>query len=188
MANYTTSPYMSLTIPTVGVEPGPQYATDVNSSLTLIDAHNHSPGYGVAINPSGLNINADLPFNSNNATLLRSVRFASQSTTLTLPTDLGCLYEVTNDLYYTDGVGNVVRITQNGSLAGTPGSISGLTPPASVTYNALNGTFTFQSNTNTPGNLDAASITVRDETANSKGITINAPTGLAANYNLQLPA
>ena len=35
--SFTNSPNMNLPIPTVGGEPGPNYATDVNSSLTLVD-------------------------------------------------------------------------------------------------------------------------------------------------------
>lgn len=179
---------MNLSIPAVGVDPGPEWATDLNNSLTLIDQHDHSPGYGVAISPAGLNINSDLSFGSNNAISLRSVRFTPQSAILSLPADIGCIYEVNADLYYNDGVGNQIRITQAGSIAGSPGSITNLTPPASVSYVAVNETFVFQSDVNTPANLDAGSITVRDVSANSNGITIEAPPALASNYDIILPA
>lgn len=183
-----TSTSMSLPVPVVGVEPGPQYATDVNNCLNIIDGHNHTPGYGVQVPPAGLNINADLPINNNNLTSIRSVRFQSQSAALALSTDIGCLYEVVNDLFYNDGNGISIRITQSGGLAGTPGSISNLTPPASASYVAGSSTFVFQSNTNTPANIDGASFVLRNLTANSKGLTLSPPNAMGADYTLVLPS
>lgn len=179
---------MSLPIPQVGNEAGPQYATDVNSCLTIVDGHNHSPGYGVAVLPSGLNINSVLTFQNNYATNLLAVRFQPQTIALTGPADLGELYELNNDLFYIDGVGNQVRITQSGAVAGTPGSIANLLPPASASYNSGTQTFIFQSAANTPANIDGGSFVFRDITANSHGITMSAPTALAADYNLTLPS
>jgi len=187
MANTTTSPNMSLPIPVVGVDPGPDYATNVNSSLTIVDGHNHSPGYGVQINPSGININSDLAFNNNNGTILRSVRFAPQSAPLGLSSDIGCLYESSVDLYYNDGNGNQIQITKNGAIAGTAGSISNLVPPASASYSPVSETFIWQSAANTPANLDAASIVLRNLVANSKGLTLSPPNAMPANYTVTLP-
>lgn len=179
---------MALPIPVIGVEPGPDYAADLNASLTILDGHNHSPGSGVLVNTDGLNINTDLTFNGVNATVVRSVRFDPQGAPLALVTDLGCIYESGVDLYYNDGVGNQIRITQSGGVAGTPGSISGLTPPASVTYSSGPGTFIFQSGVNIPANLDGASITIRKQTLASPGITIAAPVALASSFTITLPA
>lgn len=183
----TITPNMSLIVPTPGQEPGPMYATDINSSLTLIDQHNHSPGQGVPVTPAGLSISTDLSFIGNNATLLRSCRFSPQSGPLVGPSDLGCLYEQGVDLYYNDGSGNVVRITQGGSVAGASGSITGLVSPASVVFSALTGIFTFQSDTNVAGGMDFGPFTVRDVAASANGITINSPVALAANYSITLP-
>lgn len=178
---------MNLVIPAVGTTAGPQYATDLNASLEIIDSHNHSSGSGVPITPSGLSISSDLSFLSNNATLLRSVRFTTQASPLALVTDLGCLYESGVDLYYNDGNGNQVRITQSGGVAGTPGSISGLVAPASVTYTPANQTFTFQSAALTSGNIDVGSVVIRNVVASSFGVTLSAPSTLAANYTLTQP-
>lgn len=186
MANTMTSVNMSLTIPVVGVDPGPQWATDVNNCLTVIDAHNHSPGFGVQIGADGLNITSDLTFNSTNLLAIRAARFTPQNAVLTLPADLAELYVVSNDLFFNDGTGAPIRITQNGSIVGTSGSISGLVPPASVSY--ASGTFTFQSNVNTPANLDAASIILRNFTASSKGLTLSPPNAMASNYTITLPS
>src|SRR4051812_20022083 len=108
MSNVNISPNMSLPVPVVGVDPGPDWALNINVALTLLDQHDHSPGKGVSITPLGMNISSDLSFAQNNATMLRSARFASQSAALAGASDLGCLYEVGNELYYNDGLGNQV--------------------------------------------------------------------------------
>lgn len=179
---------MGLPIPIVGTTPGPDYATDINASLTLIDQHDHSSGYGVAITPTGLNINAALPFGNNNLTGVRSVRFQTQSSPLALAADLGCLYESGVDLYYNDGSGNQVRLTQSGGVAGSVGSIASLASPASATYVAGSGTFVWQSAANTPAIMDSASVIIRNPTAAANGVTIAAANALAAGYTLTLPA
>lgn len=177
-----------LPIPAVGIDPGPQWATDVNSCLTIIDGHNHSPGYGVQIGTDGLNINSDLTINSNNLTNIRSSQYTSQAAVLTLPADLSCVYVVGADLYYNNGSGTPIRLTQNGSIAGTTGSISGLTGTASVSYVSGSSTFVFQSATNTPGNIDGASFILRNLVANSNGLTLSPPNAMASNYTITLPA
>ena len=188
MTDTTSSLNMNLPVPIVGQDPGPQFATDVNSCLTLIDAHDHSAGYGVPVTPNGLNISTDLPFNGNNATLLRSSRYVSQSAVFTDPTDIRCVYVVGADLYYNDGVGNNVRITQSGTVAGTPGSISNLTPPASAAYVSADSAFVFQSAANTPANIDGASFVLRNLVANSNGLTLNPPNAMGADYSITLPS
>lgn len=188
MSTINLSPNMNLPVPVVGEDPGPDYATNVNSSFGILDGHNHSLGSGVQITPSGLNINTDLSILSNNLTVVRSVRFTAQGSPLALGTDLGCVYESGVDLWYNDGNGNQIRITQSGGLAGTPGSISGLTAPASASYVAASSTFIFQSNVNTPANIDVGSVILRQVTTSPNGITLSSPTSLAANYTLTFPA
>lgn len=178
---------MSLPIPTVGQEPGPQYASDVNNSFTIIDGHTHNPGSGVQVTTSGLNINADLSINNNNLTAVRSVRFQSQGSPIGGAQDLNCAYVAGVDLWYNDGNGNQIQLTLNGSIAGTAGSISGLVPPASASYNSGSGTFIWQSAVNTPANMDFASAIFRNMTSGSNGVTVSAPSALGSNYSLVWP-
>jgi microcystin-dependent protein len=184
----TLTPNMSLILPTVGQEPGPNWALDINSSFSILDQHNHSNGNGVQIIPSGLNINSDLTFLGNNATNLRSTRFSVQLSPLALASDIGCIYVSGADLYYNDTLGNQVRLTIAGAVNGTPGSIGGLIAPASVTYVPGNQTYVFQSAVNTSGSLDVGPLTIRNVTASSNGITITPPSPLASNYTITLPA
>lgn len=183
----TLSPNMSLILPTIGQEPGPNWAQDLNSSLSLVDQHNHASGSGVQITPAGLNINTDLTFNGNNAVNLKSTRFVSQISPLSSGLDIGCVYVSGADLYYNDTLGNQVRLTIAGAVNGTPGSIGGLVAPATVTYVPANQAYVFQSNVNTSGSLDIGPVTIRNNTASSNGITIEPPTPLTGNYTITLP-
>jgi len=117
----TSTPNMGLTKPTVSSEPGPDWATQINASLDAVDAHDHSSGKGPKVTPAGLNINADLDMNNSRLTEVKSVDLQDQSGN---PTNNGGLGRNGADLYYRDGNGNVVRITQSGSLV-AGGLVSG---------------------------------------------------------------
>lgn len=186
----TISPNMSLILPTVGQEPGPNWALDLNSSLSLVDQHSHAPGSGVPVTPAGLNINVDLPFGGNNATGLKSVRFNSQVSPLATGSDIGCLYVSGQDLYYNDTIGNQIKITQSGAVNGTPGSIGNLIAPAAVNYVPANQTFIFQSDqtNNTPAALDSGYLRIRNLTPSSNYIQIQPNAVLPGNYSLTLPS
>lgn len=133
------TPNMSLIVPEVLVTTGPTYATQVNTALDVIDAHDHSPGSGVRITPSGLNINADLPFNQFSATNLKSVSLSAQ---VSASIGNGAVYRVADDLFYKRGDGTVVQITTAGGVnVSGVGGITGLVAPASATYTALSDTF-----------------------------------------------
>lgn len=192
MANTTISPNMNLPVPNPGTDPGPDWANNLSACFGPngggIDGHNHTAGNGVAIPPAGININSDFPFNANNATLLRSVRFSAQSTPISGVTDLGCVYVSGVDLYYNDVSGNQVRITQGGGVAGSPGSISGLASPASASYVSADQTFVWQSDANTPANMDGGSVLLRNISASSKALTLNPPAAMASNFSLTLPS
>jgi hypothetical protein len=193
MSSSYLTPNMLLVIPVPTQAPGPDWASDLNASLTILDSHNHAAGSGVQINPAGLNINADLPFNnSNNATQLRSVRFFPNVSALSTGSDLGCLYEAGVDLYYNDGAGNQIRITQSGSVAGSAGTITGLpSGTASAAYQSVSGTFQFQQATSTAANIDGASLIIRYPgsypTPSGNCIILEAPSSIASQYSLVLP-
>lgn len=183
--SFTLSPNMLLRIPTVGNDRGPDYAENINFDLlAVLDSHDHTPGKGVPINPAGLDINTALPMGNNFLTETAGITFFPQLSTPSINT----LYEAGVDLYYIDGLGNNIRLTQSGGVVGTPGSITNLTPPASVTYVGASQTFVFQSNTNIAANLDAGSILFRNLSPNSTfALTLAPPSGLAADYTVTLP-
>lgn len=183
MADVTLSPNMALPVPIPGVDSGPQYAIDLNSCLAILDQHNHTAGSGVAITPSAININSALTMNNQYLTNIGALTLFPQVST----PPLGSIYENGVDLYYIDGAGNVIRITQSGSVSGASGTITGLpSGTASASFGA--GVFTFQAATNTPANLDGGSIVLRNNTASSFGLTLAPPNAMGANYGLVLPS
>lgn len=181
---FVVSPNMGLTIPGVGTELGPQYATDINDDLNTLDSHDHSPGNGVQVTPSGLNINSALTLNNN---VLKNANSLNLVPLLSSPALNGSVYESGVDLYYLDGSGNQIRLTQGGSIVGTAGSIGGLPSGTASVFFASN-TYVFQAATNTAANLDAASIILRDNTVSSNGLTLAPPNAMAANYEIVLPS
>lgn len=117
MADIIT-PNLGLTIPAVLSEAGPTYAENINNDLSIIDSLVYSLN-----NPAptaGLNINADLTFNQNNLTEVRSLRLHNNGFNLTGSTDLNCVYDFSGNLWFRNSSGTQVQIT-NGSVlvAGT---------------------------------------------------------------------
>lgn len=183
------TPNMNLPVPVVDQELGPTYAIDINNCLVLLDQHTHQPGAGIQITPAGLNINSDLTFTGNRGLLFKSATFSPQGSPLAAVTpDLGALYVAGVDLYYNDINGNQIRFTQNGSIVGAGGTITGLVAPASASYVAGSSSFVWQSDANTSAGMDGGPVTIRNIVANSFGTTISANPSLAADYDITLPA
>lgn len=184
MSDVNLSPNMNLPVPEVGVDPGPDWANNINASLGILDQHNHSTGQGVQINPSGLNINSDLPMNSNNLTLVNTVRFVNLLASLAgSAPNLGCLYEAVNDLYFNDGAGNVVQITKAGSVNATSSGISSGTATASFVGSVL----VVDAAVNTPANVQGASFLFGNNVSGSNYLTLQPPNSMASNYSVTLP-
>lgn len=183
--SFIYSPNMNLNIPTVGQEPGPQYAFDVNTSLTLVDQHDHSPGRGVQINPAGININATLDMQNNILNNAKTVVFDAQSSISSLQTLYvapGTETPPINDLFFNDGAGNVVQLTANGTVNASIASLPG------ESYAA--GTFFWKQGTGstTPANFDIGSITIRPNLAlTANGVILGPNAAIASQYNVQLP-
>lgn len=192
MANVILSSNMSLPVPIVGVDPGPDWAQNYNSCLSVLDQHNHSPGSGVQITQSGISLSANattfdsLNFNVSNVAGLRSAKFVNQASTLGLATDVGSLYESGSNLYFNNGAGVPVQITSGNSIVGTAGSISGL-PSGTASASYSGGTFIFQSATSTPGALNVGPITIGQQVASPQEVTIQSPNSLASSYSLTFP-
>jgi hypothetical protein len=185
MANTTLTPNMSLVVPTVAVDPGPDWANNVNASLSIIDGHNHSSGSGTPIAPDGLNISTDLPFNNNSATELKSAQFQTQGAVLP-GSVIDALYVVNDELFYNDAIGNQVQITLSGSVTGSSGTITGLpSGTASASYSL--GVFSFKAATNTPATMNVGPLVIGAAIANPKTVTLGASAAQPANYPLTLP-
>ena len=185
----TISTNMSLVIPTVGTQSGPQYATDINTSLNLIDAHDHTTGKGVAITPGAMDINTDIDMQENsliNATSLVFTAGISASTTaISLSAAPGGESTPQKDLWYTPDTGIPIQITKDGAVNATIGSLDG--------ESYLSGTFTWtQSQSSlptTPANFDIGSIILRPNTAaTTYGVQLVPPSAISSQYSINLPS
>ena len=114
---------MSLNEPSVGTTAGPTWATEVNENFTTIDQHDHTSGKGVQLTPSALNINTDLEFNGNAATELKRLTIDSSATGSGTNYSV---YQSGGNLYWYNGSGQAVQITNGDNVKTTGGSIDGM--------------------------------------------------------------
>jgi microcystin-dependent protein len=110
-----TAPYNNLTLPDPTVTTGPTWSTELNAALTTLDAHDHTPGKGTLVPTAGLNINADLNFNSHAATAVTKAAFTSQASAFSAATTLA-VYVVNGDLWYNNNSGTPVQLTAGSSI------------------------------------------------------------------------
>jgi len=118
-----TTTNMSLNEPSVGSTSGPTWASETNDNWTSIDQHDHTSGKGVQLTPSGLNINADLEFNGNAATELKRLTIDSSATGSGTSYSV---YQSGGNLYWYNGSGQAVQITNGTNVKTTGGSIDGM--------------------------------------------------------------
>lgn len=181
----TLTPYMGLQLPGIGVDTGLTWETSINSNSSVMDQHNHTPGYGAPLETSSFVINADLSMNGYNLTTVRAVRFQVQASPLSNVGDPNAIYISGVDLYYNDGT-NQIQITTGGTVNATSSGISDGTataaftgPPYVLVVNAAS---------NTPADIQAASIFLGNTAVSgSKYLKLSPPAALANNYTLTFP-
>ena len=184
---------MGLLYPDVNSTPGPNWATLLNNAGLLIDGHDHTNGKGKKIPLStGININSDLDLTSTwNMINVRSLRLLNNVAVLTLPTDVGCVYEVAGDLWYNNGAGVPVHITSGSGLAfaslGTIGGDYGPGDPAEVSYSATLSLYTFTQDPGIAGAIASGDIYIYDMIVGGKYVHLKVKSGLIANYDLEFP-
>jgi len=143
-----TTSNMSLNEPTVGTTAGPTWATETNTNWTSIDAHDHTSGKGVQLNPSSLNINSDLEFNQNSASELKNVIFDSSVSAASTNYSIS---QIDGDLYWRNNSGENVQITTGSAVKTTGGMISGMSSDAQVLFSSNSYAFKFDSTLSDPG-------------------------------------
>tara|TARA_Y100000593_G_scaffold14361_1_gene27171 strand:- start:4532 stop:5749 length:1218 start_codon:yes stop_codon:yes gene_type:complete len=142
--------------------------------------------------PSEITVNQDFTFAGYKAKDLGGVRFSSQSSASTGSSNTNLLEVVSEDLYFVDGSGNSIRVTNGGALdITTTGGIGGnyTTTTAEVTYSSADTEYTF-SDHNTPARpagIQCGIIRVREEAASTNAVSIQSPGSLSSAYAITLP-
>ncbi len=124
MANYTIDPVTGIKIPTVGVDPGTDYAVNISEALEVLAHLRHTGASnedGYQIPAAGLDIDDDISIQENNVTDVKSVRLTDQTVVLAGSGDVDCIYTVEGNLYYNNGDGVPVEIT-NGDVVNVTAS------------------------------------------------------------------
>jgi hypothetical protein len=137
-------------IPEIGVDPAPTWAQALNDSLgsSGIDGHDHTANKGSRITPAAINVNADLPLNSNDLTEVRTVSMDATSGTGT--GDVRAIYaDASGNLKYRNSSGVEIGITSGSSIVGAAGTITGMTdatPNAAASFAHGTNTYSFYHN------------------------------------------
>jgi len=181
---------MNITPPTPEVTQGPEWAEDINTILTTtIAEHNHqSPNGGVQLTQDALDIDGNLSLNGNQLTNANAIGLATETSASVSGSNR--LYNEAGDLYYRDGSGTDVRITQNGSLsAASFGGISGLSGTSGTATFAGLSTFIWKKDATAYATMENGPVKVYsgNDAAPTSGIVLSSPDGLASDTTLILP-
>ncbi len=118
---------MNLTLPVPTVTLGPEWASEIVAAFETVDSHDHSNGFGALVTPAGLDINADLDFQTTaRAINQKSTRFADQAATLVGAINASSVYSKSGNLYYTNASGIAVQITNGASIVSSPAAVTTL--------------------------------------------------------------
>lgn len=143
-----TLPNMSLVTPLVAGDSG-IWGTELNTALGLVDAHDHSPGKGVLVPVSGLNINTDLSLGGTHALANALACDFTPVASSSVSSYAGALWvnSADNELYWRTTSGTNVKLTAGTSINTTlVGGIVGdyTSVGAQVAYDNANLRYTFK--------------------------------------------
>lgn len=131
--------FMNIDLPVVTTTLGPEWATKLNAGLEVVDAHDHTSGKGTKVPAAGLNINADLSFQSKRASDLLSTKYSSQVAPLSGAANANSVSVSSGNLYYTNSSGTAVQITDSGSIVAAPATFE------TLNYTSINSNLTINS-------------------------------------------
>lgn len=180
------TPNMNLIQPTVNGDYN-TWGSELNGTITTIDGHTHEVGSGVPITPLGLNINSDLSFQSNNANLVRSVRLVNAGSTYSGAGDIANVYVVSGNLYYNNGAGVPVQIT-NGTVVNSSATAATIFPQttAASNFSILSSATYIEVLVQTTSGAWTISLPAASSVAAGRYFIIKDVTGNAALHNITL--
>jgi hypothetical protein len=207
----STTENMLLDLPIVEETLSPDWATMLNEALEKIDAHDHTSNKGLSIPASAIDIEVDLSFKNNSLLDVESIELKNNSTQISTDSSL---YEFNDELYFNDGNGNCVKLTEAGSInvaaAGGINGDYGGAEPATVSFSKSTNIYDFKKDSGTYSCIQVENViynstpsftdlTISNELlvkndlklespgAGTKTISLSAPTGLVSDYSLVLP-
>lgn len=195
----TTTPNMSLVLPTPGGDSG-TWDDLLNAALTLVDAHDHTTGKGPQVPASGLNIDGDLTMHTHSLTSIASLDFAE--TTIASGARRLFFSSADHELYVRTNGGTNIKVTSGSTLnLSLVGGIVGdyASVGAEVAYDDANDRYTFKQQLGGGGvkqwaRLAAGDVDLYEVLATASGTTISnrvrlkSPSGLASSYAVTWPA
>lgn len=119
----STTPNMNLTLPTVSMTLGPEWATELNAALETIDAHDHTSGKGLAITTAALNIDDDLMLNDFKLSDTSSLQLNSEASPVSGVGEENSVSAASGDLYWTNSAGIAVQITDGNAIVASPAQL-----------------------------------------------------------------
>jgi len=114
--------FMILNLPVPTVTLGPAWAEELNVALELIDSHDHSANKGVKVKPNGMNINDNLDIQENELENVSALELFDLSVALSGISNANKVHAVSGNLYFTNGSGTAVQITDGGAIVSSPGA------------------------------------------------------------------
>ena len=203
MAETSTTTYMSLTLPTPGERLGPTWASDLNTALTSIDAHDHAT-VGRQLGSAAIGIDADLSFTvvsgtstiayaATNMKYLGMSLNTSPSTALPSASypNIAFAGGTAGDLYFNDGAGNQIQLTSAGVLNAS--GVSAISFSASSTNISTDTTLSVSDDlsyypVDTSGTAGTLTITLPSAPTGGRFFIIKDISGNAATKNILIRA
>lgn len=187
-----TTTNMGLILPDVSITPGPTWATLLNAAFSRVDTHDHTSTKGVQIPTAGINIDADLNFNTLRMTNAFSLGLYQLDADETINSTI---YNKNGDLFYRNSSGTIVKIT-NGSIlniaatGGFGGDYGTGNELAKYTTSTTLFEFFKDAGANELAKLACSDLKIANFTNNSQYLTLKAQSGAVGNFYLPaaLPA
>lgn len=117
------TPNLGMILPVPTVTLGPQWATELNAALTVIDNHDHTSAKGLRIVTAALNIDDDLTMNFHRLVDTEGLTLQPLGSPLSGAGNEATVNNSGGDLYWTNGSGVPVQITAGGSVITVPASV-----------------------------------------------------------------
>jgi len=181
-----TTPLMNLVLPTVGPsgQVGPTYATNLNTALERVDAHDHTSGNGQPLSQAAFIITDSFDMNSFDIVELGASRYTSK---VAVTAQASAVYVVGGDLYFNNSAGVPIQITAGTGINLTSlGTIGGdySTSTASVIYTDSTKLFLFKQSPTLTANLACGPVFIYENTAASNYTKLQNPAGLGSNQTI----